>query len=104
MRRQEEEALRRLEQALLEDNPEEDSPPEEDPLEWVEEFYEDGESLSAGFTVHNTDRTDVDLDSYSEEVYQGKRGGCLIPGLVTVLALCVLTAMVLWLLNYLGVM
>ena len=54
--------------------------------------------------MRNTDDVDVDLEGYSEEVYRGKRGGCLIPGLITVLALCVLTAMVLWLLQYLGVM
>ena len=108
MRRQQEEELRRLEQALLEDAREE-YPQEADPLEWVDEFYEDvadetGSTPPQDFTVRNTDDVDVDLEGYSEEVYRGKRGGCLIPGLITVLALCVLTAMVLWLLQYLGVM
>ena len=109
MRKQEEEELRRLEQALLEDASEEEIPPEADPLEWVDEFYEDiveetGESFPQDFTVRNTDDVDVDLAGYSEDVYRAKRGGCLIPGLITVLALCILTAMVLWLLQYLGVM
>jgi hypothetical protein len=109
VRKHQEEELRRLEQALLEDPQEAESPMEEDPLEWVEEFYEDvteetGYTPPQGFTVRNTDDVDVDLDAYSEEVYRGKRGGCLIPGLITVLALSLLTAMVLWLLQYLGVM
>jgi hypothetical protein len=108
VRRQQEEDLRRLEQALLEDAREEYSQ-EADPSEWVDEFYEDvidqtGSTPAQEFTVRNTDDVDVDLDSYSEDVYRSKRGGCLIPGLITVLALCVLTAMVLWLLQYLGVM
>ena len=104
MRKQEEEELRRLEQALLEESDQEDFP-EEDPLDWVDEFYDDaGQTPAMDFTVRNTDDVDVDLDDYSEEVYRAKRGGCLIPGLITVLALCVLTAMVLWLLQYLGVM
>ena len=106
MRKKEEEALRRLEKALLEDLQEEELPREEDPTQWVDEYYDDAveDVLPPDFTVRNTDRVDVDLDDYSEEVYQAKKGGCLIPGLVTVLALCVLTAMVLWLLQYLGVM
>ena len=109
MRRKQDEELRRLEQALLEDIPEAEDIPEEDPSEWVDEFYEElpeapAEQLPDSFTVYNTDRVDVDLDSYSEEVYQGKRGGCLIPGLITLLALSLLTAMGLWLLRYLGVM
>lgn len=100
MRKQEAEALRRLEQALLEDT--EPTPPEADSPEWVEDFYEETEG--SGFTVQNTDDTDVDPDSYSEAVYAPKRGGCLVPGLVTLLALSLLTVMVLWLLKYLGVM
>ena len=109
MRKHQEEELRWLEQALLDDAREEEFPVEEDPLEWVDEFYEDvveatGHTPPHEFTVRNTDDVDVDLDTYSEEVYRGKRGGCLIPGLITVLALSLLTAMVLWLLQYLGVM
>ena len=106
MKKQEQEALERLEKALMEDPLYEEVPQEEDPLEWVEEFYEDvaEETPPADFTVHNTDDVDVDLEDYSEEVYRAKRGGCLVPGLITLLALCVLTAMVLWLLQYLGVM
>ena len=105
MRRQEEEELRRLEKALLEDPDQEEFDQEEDPLEWVEDFYDDiGDTMPQDFTVRNTDNVDVDIDDYSEDVYRAKRGGCLIPGLITVLALCVLTAMVLWLLQYLGVM
>ena len=106
MRKKEEEVLRQLEKALLEDLQEEEIPQEEDPTEWVDEYYDDLEEeiLPPDFTVRNTDRVDVDLDDYSEEVYQAKKGGCLIPGLITLLALCVLAAMVLWLLQYLGVM
>ena len=105
MRKQEEEELRRLEKALLEDPDLEESDQEEDPLDWVEDFYDDiGDTVPQDFTVRNTDDVDVDIEDYSEDVYRAKRGGCLIPGLITVLALCVLTAMVLWLLQYLGVM
>ena len=106
MRKKEEEVLRQLEKALLEDLQEEEIPQEEDPTEWVDEYYDDLEEeiLPPDFTVRNSDRVDVDLDDYSEEVYQAKKGGCLIPGLITLLALCVLAAMVLWLLQYLEVM
>ena len=105
MRKQEEEELRRLEKALLEDPDLDESDQEEDPLDWVEDFYDDiGDTVPQDFTVRNTDDVDVDIEDYSEDVYRAKRGGCLIPGLITVLALCVLTAMVLWLLQYLGVM
>ena len=105
MRKQEEEELRRLEKALLEDPDLEESDQEEDPLDWVEDFYDNiGDTVPQDFTVRNTDDVDVDIEDYREDVYRAKRGGCLIPGLITVLALCVLTAMVLWLLQYLGVM
>ena len=105
MRKREEEELRRLEKALLEDTDPEESEQGEDTLDWVEDFYKDiGDTTPQDFTVRNTDDVDVDIDDYSEDVYHAKRGGCLIPGLITVLALCVLTAMVLWLLQYLGVM
>lgn len=108
MRRQQEEELRRLEQALLEDLSQDDILSEEDPREWVDEYYEEifddiADELPDDFTVRNTDDVDVDMEAYSQEVYRGKRGGCLIPGLVTLLALSLLTAMVLWLLQYLGV-
>ena len=103
MRKQEKEALRRLEQALLEAETPEEEISEEDPPEWEEEYYDAPDETPTGFTVRNTDQTDVDLEDYSEEVYRGSKGGCLISGLVTVIALCVLAAMVLWLLQYLGV-
>ena len=98
--------MRRLEEALLEDAPE---IVEADSEEWVDEYYEEvaphtGYAAPGDFTVRNTDETDVDLDAYSEEVYRANRGGCLVPGLITLLALSLLTAMVLWLLRYLGVM
>ena len=104
VRKQEDAELRRLEQALLEDAPQAEEEPD-----WVEEYYEevcpDREAETPdSFTVTNTDRVDVDLEDYSEEVYRRKQGGCLIPGLITLLALSVLTAMILWLLQYLGVM
>jgi hypothetical protein len=80
VRKQEEAELQWLEQALLEDAPQ----AEEEEPDWVEEYYEqvcpDREAETPdSFTVTNTDRVDVDLDEYSEEVRRKpRRGSCLL--------------------------
>ena len=99
MRRQQEKELRRLEEALMEtEYPQEAFPAEpEMELEW--DAFADSES----YDVYNTDDVDVDLDEYSEEVHQGKRGSGL--GVVfTMLCMVALSACILMLLKYLGVL
>ena len=99
MGRQEQEELRRLEAALLEQSCIEENSEEE--LEFLEHTWQAVSDVS--YDAYNTDRSDVDPDAYSEDVYRGRRSN-VIPALVTILALAVLTAMILWLLEFLGVM
>lgn len=99
MRKQEDEALRRLEAALMEPEYPEETP--EDPLEELEQTWR--EISDVDYAVYNTDEADVDLEAYSQEVCRGRRSS-LIPVLITILALGLLAAMLLWLLRCLGVM
>jgi len=97
MRKDQLEELRRLEEALLEQEaPEEDDWQEEDDSdEWLEEFYS---SEPVHCDVYNTDEADLDLEEYSRDVHQGNSGGgCLIPILIFLtLVLCALVGFVLW--------
>lgn len=99
MRKQEQEELRRLEEALMAHEYTEEIPAEEkDILEdtWLEVSDID-------YEIYNTDDTDVDLEAYSEDVHRGRRSNVL-PTIITLLALAALSAMILWLLRYLGVL
>jgi len=97
MRKKQQDELRRLEEALLE--PEAFDEPEEAAEEWLDEFYAES---ARDYAVHNTDSADVDLDSYSADVYEGRRrSGCLIP--VMILLTAVLAALVIYLLHLQGV-
>lgn len=51
----------------------------------------------------NTDRTDVDMDAYSEDVHRGKSGG-ILGGLLTMGCMLLLAAGILLLLKFLGVL
>ena len=99
MRKQQQKELRRLEEALLEaEYPQEAFPADpENELDW--EDYEDSES----YDVYNTDDVDVDLDEYSEDVHAGKSGSG-ISVVVTMLCMVALSAGILFLLKYLGVL
>lgn len=98
MRKQEREELRRLEEALLE--PEFiETPADERAV--LEESWQ--EISDVPYDIYNTDEADVDLDAYSEDVHRGRRTN-MLPVIITLLALIALSAMVLWLLQYLGVM
>lgn len=96
MRKDQQEELRRLEEALMEmDQPE----PEEDADQWLEDFYYvPEEDYAEPYDVYNTDEADVDLDDYSEDVHGGRQsGGCLVPILLFLtLVLCALVGFVLW--------
>ncbi len=59
-----------------EDFDEEDFDEEEDD----EDFEEEDEVIQPvvkGYKVYNSDHCDVNLDRYSEDVYRGRRSGCL---------------------------
>ena len=94
--------LRRLEEALME--------MEDTQSDFQEEFDEAEEidtawlrSTDLDYDIYNTDDTDVDLDAYSEDVHQGKTGNGL--GVVLTMILMVgLSAAILILLKYLGVL
>lgn len=92
MRKDQREELRRLEEALLEQ--ERPAPETEEADRWLEDFYTEPVQ---GYRAYNTDTADVDMDAYSEDVHAGRRGGCLVWLMVmlTVL-LCALVGFLLW--------
>lgn len=83
MRKDQQEELRRLEKALIEADAQE---PEdrwevtgEEADDWLEEIFLDGERDIPDFDSYNTDATDVDMESYSEEVRAAEeKGGCAV--------------------------
>lgn len=92
MRKDQQEELRRLEEALLEQD---SAPAREDSDRWLEDFYI---APVPGCKAYNTDRADVDMEDYSAQVHAGKSGrGCLV-GLVILLTavLCALVGFLLW--------
>lgn len=99
MRKQQEKELRRLEEALMEAEYPQEAFPADPELELDWDEFEDTESYDA----YNTDDVDVDLEEYSEDVHQGKRGSGL--GVVlTMICMVALSAGILMLLKYLGVL
>lgn len=98
MRKQEREALRRLEAALLEQEQPQDLSQEE--MEEPEAFWQ--ALPDDDYDIYNTDVTDVDLDDYSEDVHRGSQSS---PFLSVFIILCVflLFAAVWILLDFLGV-
>ena len=96
MRKRDEKELRRLEQALLEEEAmQEDS-------EYIPESdWQQDDDLD--YEIYNTDDTDVDLAEYSEEVYR-ERSGNGVAVLVTMLCMVIICVLILVLLKYLGVL
>lgn len=104
MHKDQKEELERLEAALMEmDQPEE--PEEEDMDQWLEDLFADEEDdCVESYDVYNTDDTDVELEEYSQDVHEGRRGGgCLIPILLFLtLVLCALVGFMLWKMGVIG--
>ena len=99
MRKQQEKELRRLEAALMEEEFSQEAFPAEEELELEWDAFDDSES----YDVYNTDDVDVDLEEYSEDVHRGKSGSGW--GIVlTMLCMIALSAGILALLKYLGVL
>ena len=99
MKRDQEEELKRLEEALMEDMHWETAESEEDSMDWVEElFAEDPVSCD----IYNTDDTDVDFEAFSQQVQAGKQNNWF-PTLLFLTSLVLLVLIVLWFLRYLGV-
>ena len=99
MSKQQRDELRRLEEALMEDSD----------LEGFDDFgygqqYSQWQSVSIpDSNGRNTDRTDVDMDAYSEDVYRGgSRKG--VSFLLTMLAMVAISACILILFKLLGVL
>ena len=94
--------LQRLEEALLAEEDAQEEIPEEEELLQVDTAYA---NFANGYRVYNTDRSDKDLEDYSDDVYQAqshKRTGLWIALLiVSLLALGFLGE---WLLKILGVL
>ena len=99
MSKQQRDELRRLEEALMEDSD----------FEGFDDFgYGQQNSQWQSVSIpdsngRNTDRTDVDLDAYSEDVYRGgSRKG--VSFLLTMLAMVAISACILILFKLLGVL
>lgn len=91
MGKRQQEELRRLEEALLESEYENDVP---------------GFSAHANAVdpdMYNTDDADVDMDAYSEEVHRGPNHGGLSV-VLTMLTMVLLSAAILLFLKFLGVL
>ena len=105
MRKDQQEELRRLEQALLEADAQEADTwdvSEEAADDWLEEIFREGEE-SPDYEVYNTDEADVDMESYSEAVSQvPERGGCAIGVFLVLIA--VLGCVTLWFLKKWGIL
>lgn len=99
MRKQELDELRRLEEELMADEYMEEEPLDE--LDLLDDTWQ--EFMEVPISVYNTDDTDVDLESYSEEVQQAqdRRPSS---GLLTVLILFLLLVVIFCLLKILGVL
>ena len=106
MRKQEQEALRRLEAALMEPEHTDEIPMEEaeypqdiwqDP---ADDSYDDGYAME--YDVYNTDVTDVDMEEYSEEVLRGGRNNSFLT-VAMVFSLLLLAVAIFVLLKFLGV-
>ena len=97
MRKDTQEALEWLEQELLAEEQKDDLPDED--LDLLVEgilFDDDPEEIPATVRAYNTDRVDVDLDRYSDEVYEApKKSGSPMIFFLILLALLV-CAMYLW--------
>lgn len=83
MRKDQQEELRRLEQALLEADAQEAEDSwevtEEQADDWLEEIFQEFEEEPVDCPVYNTDQADVDMESYSEEVRTAEeKGGCAV--------------------------
>lgn len=98
MRKQEQEALRRLEAALLAQEVPEEAPGEDGGL--LEDTWQ--ELSVPHYDAYNTDVADVDLDVYSEDVHEGRQGSRAL-SFLTVVSLLLLAASVCILLKFLGV-
>lgn len=99
MKRDQEEELKRLEEALLAEMPWEEKCQEEDPLDWVEELYEEN---PISCDIYNTDDTDVDFEEYSQQVHAGRQRNFL-PVLLFLISLGALAGAVVLFLRYMGV-
>lgn len=107
MRKQEQEALRRLEAALMEQERPKEIPLEEDEAFWQElnnidcdvDYDIDGD---VDYDVYNTDDTDVDLDDYSEDVHRGSQSNSFVT-VFMIFSLLLLAAAIFILLRFLGV-
>ena len=99
MSKQQRDELRRLEEALMEDS---------DLADFDDFGYGQQNSQWQSVSIpdsngRNTDRTDVDLDAYSEDVYRGgSRKG--VSFLLTMLAMVAISACILILFKLLGVL
>ena len=95
--RNQQEQLRRLEEALLADEHLEEQLSDADLLAQTRTF-----SLKESCNSYNTDHADVDLEDYSDQVYEGKRHKT-IATLLVVFTILLLGGTVFYLLKFLGV-
>lgn len=93
--------LKRLEQALLE---EDESTPDTQGTAVFNPISEKKSTVTAGYRAYNTDRSDEDLETYSETVHKADRSIGVLSVVLGLLALLILGAAAFVLLRYLGVL
>ncbi len=91
--------LKRLEQALLE---EEEADPQGTAV--FNPVSEKKSTVTAGYQAYNTDKCDEDLETYSETVRKADRSIGVLSVVLGLLAVLILGAVALVLLRYLGVL
>lgn len=102
MRKQEQEALRRLEAALMEQERTKEIPMEEDEdLEVIWQELADVD-YDVDYDIYNTDDTDVDLDDYSEDVHRGSQKNSFLT-IFMIFSLLLLAVAIFVLIRFLGV-
>ena len=106
MRKDQQEHLRRLEQALLEADAQDAEDTwevtEEESDTWLEDAFWENEEIPDN-AVNNTDDADVDMERYSEAVSRAsRRSGCSIGVFLVLLA--VLSCAALWFLKKWGIL
>lgn len=103
MFRDADEELQRLEEELLAQEEEDEEEDEEYDEDDEDEEYDDDEpeyevipAPVKNYKVYNSDKTDVNMNRYSEDVYSGRKTGCLA-WLFVILTAAVLVVLYLYL-------
>jgi hypothetical protein len=107
MFRDNQEELKRLEQALLEEEETPEEVPEQE-IDWQDtrpaEVAVPYRNFSNGYRAYNTDKTDTDFDEYAQQVHDGRGKNRALVVLASLLGLGIGAVVIYLLLRYGGIM